>query len=162
MAKKDNRSLITENTTKSAAELAKYGLSFEQMDKILNVESGWIEQHSKRSANFRRALETAELNTAIEVEKALLKRAMGYEVTEEYRTYIPADSEDKTPNPETKLKEIKFVKKFVPPDASASLIYLCNLRGSRWSKNPDSPSGITVEEYMDMKDKAQKEAEENI
>ncbi len=162
MAKKENKSTTSISIAQSAAEMAKFGLSYEQMEKILNVDEGSLEQHSKRSLNFRRAVETAELKAIIEVEKALLKRALGYEITEEYRTYIPANAEDKSNDPPTKLKEIKFVKKFVPPDASASLIYLYNLRGSRWSKNPDNSSGMTVEEYLDMKDAVQKQAEENI
>ncbi len=162
MAKKENKSRITENITQNAIELARYGLSYEEMDKVLDAEPGSIEKHAKRSANFCRLLETAELNAVIEAERALFKRAVGYEVTEEYRTYIPAHSDDTSPEPETKLKEIKFVKKIVPPDASALLIYLYNRRGKRWSKNPDSQSGITVEEYLDMKDEVQKQAEENI
>ena len=119
MAKKENKSRITENITQNAIELARYGLSYEEMDKVLDAEPGSIEKHAKRSANFYRLLETAELNAVIEAERALFKRAVGYEVTEEYRTYVPAHSDDTSPEPETKLKEIKFVKKFVPPDASA-------------------------------------------
>jgi len=162
LAKKENKSRITENITQNALELARYGLSFEEMDKVLNSAPGSIEKYAKRSANFCRLMETAELNAVIEAERALFKRAVGYEVTEEYRTYIPAHSDDTNPEPETKLKELKLVKKNVPPDASALLIFLYNRRGKRWSKNPDSQSGITVEEYLDMKDEVQKQAEENI
>ena len=157
-----NKTKLTGNIAQNALELARYGLNYEEMDKVLDAEPGSIEKHAKRSSNFCRLLETAELNAIIEAERALFKRAVGYEVTEEYRTYIPAHSDDTSPDPETKLKEIKFVKKFIPPDASALLIYLYNRRGKRWSKNPDSSSGITVEEYLDMKDKVQKQAEENI
>lgn len=162
MAKKENTSRKTENITNSAVELARYGLSYDEMDKVLEAEPGSIEKQTKKSAKFCRLLETAELNAIVEAERALLKRAIGYTVTEEFRTYVPAHSDDTSPDPETKLKEIKIVKKFIPPDANALLIYLYNRRGKRWSKNPDSASGITVEEYMELKRKTQKQAEENM
>ncbi|HMQ79155.1 MAG TPA: hypothetical protein PKE39_14995 [Ignavibacteria bacterium] len=162
MTKKACKTKLPESIQKDAIELAKFGLSYSEMEMILDAEPGSIERLSKRSPGFRRDLETAPLNAVIEVEKALLKRALGYWITEEFRTYIPADSGEISDNPEVKLKETKIVKKFVPPDSSAALIYLYNIRGKRWSKNPESQSGITVEEYMELKRNAQKQAEENM
>lgn len=44
---------------------------------------------------------------------------------------------------DVKLKEVRFVKKFLPPDTSSCITWLINRRSERWSKNPTGGGALT-------------------
>lgn len=162
MQKKDNKLKLSEENKESILELAEHGLNYKEIEKFLGLDTGVIEQYTKKSVIFKRSLDNAELKLCLDVEKALLRRAVGYETVEEH-TSFKADTK-KSDNEETgeKLKETKLVKKFVPPDASAALIWLYNRRGERWSKNPDSSNELNNAELSKLRKIALQEAEDNL
>lgn len=161
MAKKENKSKFTYQITVKIIQFVSHIVSIDKIERILGLENGSIKQYSKRCSDFAREIEHAALRIDIEVEMALYKRSVGYETIEEHSTYTPIFTEG-IDEPGLKLKEIKRVKKFVPPDASAGLIWLYNRRGERWSKNPNVNSSESVEEYFKEKAKAVKEVKENL
>lgn len=161
MAKKENKVKFTDQITAKIIQFVSHIVSIDKIERILGLENGSIEQYSKRSGDFASEIEHAALRMDIEVEIALYKRSVGYETIEEHCIYTPNLTEG-SDEPELKLKETRKVKKFVPPDASAGLIWLYNRRGERWSKNPNNSSSESIEEYFKEKEKARKEARENL
>ncbi len=161
MAKKENKSKFSDDTTKDILKLVSHGVKNNEIESILRIEKGSIEQFSKRSTEFRTDIEIAALKLDIEVEEALFNRSVGYETMEEHWVNTPNLTEG-SKEAETKLKEKRIVKKFVPPDASAGLIWLYNRRGERWSKNPNTSSNVSMEELLKEKDSAAQEAKENM
>ncbi|MBE2226211.1 MAG: hypothetical protein IAE93_02675 [Ignavibacteria bacterium] len=134
MAIKEILTKITTETAKKAIELAKFGLSLLQIEKLLSLSEGTIERYAKKSAAFKRDSEIAELRVQIAIEEAFIKRAMGYEVTEKQLIRVP--SEEGTDEDNTILKEVRIVTKTVHPDLAAILAWLTNRDGARWTKNP--------------------------
>ncbi|MEO8513710.1 MAG: hypothetical protein ABI543_09135 [Ignavibacteria bacterium] len=161
MPKKENKSKFSEDTIKDILKLVSHGVKYNEIESILRIEKGSIEMLSRKSVEFKTEMEIASLKLDIQVEEALLKRSLGYVTTEEQWIYIPVFTEG-CDEPELKLKEIRKVKKFIPPDASSDLIWLYNRRGERWSKNPNVSSSESYEDYAKEKQKALKEAKENL
>lgn len=162
MPKKNIKTKVTDKIIQKAIELAIYGLSYSETDKVLALDDGTLEKYAKCSPDFKRTIENAELLATIEVERSLLKRANGYETTEEHKIYVPNKTVIEGEEPVMVLKEIKYVKKMFPPDGSACLIWLYNRRSKRWSKNPDSSSNVSIEDFLREKDQTAKQARENM
>lgn len=60
-----------------------------------------------------------------------------------------------------KLKEIRFVKKFLPPDTSSCNSWLINRRSERWSKNPTGGGELDQQELARLRKIASAEIDEN-
>lgn len=82
----------------------------------------WIKQHPELSD----ALKKGKAPVDLEVENALLKRAMGYEydeVIEEMDT--------------TGKKHARKIRKHMPPDTAAAIFWLRNRKPKYWRQNPE-------------------------
>ncbi len=161
MPKKENKSKFNEDTTKSILKLVSHGVKNNEIESILRIDKGSIDEFAKKSAEFKREMEIAPLKLDIQVEEALLRRSLGYETTEEQWIYTPIFTEG-CDEPELKLKEIRKVKKTVPPDASSDLIWLYNRRGERWSKNPNTSSELSNNETEILKKRVSEIVDENL
>ncbi|MDD4817010.1 MAG: hypothetical protein PHI85_03460 [Victivallaceae bacterium] len=75
---------------------------------------------------------SANSNPDDRVERALLKRALGYRHTEIYSEEIV---DRKTGQPTGEVKK-RSVTKFVPPDVRAAMTWLQNRRPDRWKCAP--------------------------
>ena len=75
------------------------------------------------------------------VERALLKRALGYRNTEIYSEEI---IDRKTGLPTGEVKK-KCVTKFVPPDVRAATVWLQNRRPDRWKCAPPDLDAEEIE-----------------
>ncbi len=162
MPKKNIKTKVTDKIIQKAIELAIYGLSYSETDKVLALDDGTLEKYAKCSPDFKRTIENAELLATIEVERSLLRRANGYETIEEHKSFVPEKTAKEGIEPGMVLKEIKYVKKMIPPDGSACLIWLYNRRGERWSKNPDSSNEPNNAELSKLRKIALQEAEDNL
>ncbi|MBE2217970.1 MAG: hypothetical protein IAE90_07205 [Ignavibacteria bacterium] len=60
-----------------------------------------------------------------------------------------------------KLKEVRFVKKFLPPDTSSCNSWLINRRSERWSKNPTGGGELDQQELARLRKIASAEIDEN-
>ena len=161
MAKKENKSNFTEELVSKIIKIAAHFISLDKIEKILGLEAGCIEQFAKKSIEFARKLEYAALQLDIEVEMAIYKRAIGYETIEKHETYTAFHS-DENEKPVLKLKETKFVTKFVPPETSSGLTWLYNKQGEKWSKNPAVSNDLSNDELQILKKRASEIAKKNL
>lgn len=103
----------------------------------------WLEKYP----DFRKAFETGINTKAMEVEAALVKRALGYE----YTTVVNRTEVDKVTGHKRKVKEVKTCH--VPGDVAAQRIFLENRRTKRWTKSRGVPTkSMNVEIKLDATD----------
>ena len=104
---------------------ARDGLTDEQIAKNLGVAYSTFRKYKDEYPAFSAALKKGKEVVDIEVENALLKRALGYEY-EEVKTYIEeVDGKKK--------KRVEKTVKHVPADVSAAIFWLRNRKGFVWS-----------------------------
>lgn len=111
---------------------ARDGLTEEQIAKNMGVVSStlrvWKNKYSAISAALKRGKEVVD----IEVENALLKRALGYTYTEE-KIEVSKEGGRKA------IKTVQTVK-HIPADTTAQIFWLKNRRPAHWR---DKPEGAT-------------------
>lgn len=128
---------------------ARRGLTDEQIATKCGVTATTLYEWKKRYPEISEALKKGKEIVDIEVENALLKRALGYEYTE---TMIE-ESEDG-------VKRRKTVKQ-IPPDVTAQIFWLKNRRPDLWRERKevkmdadvttnDPFSGLTTEELKKL------------
>lgn len=129
MKKKSSSKDSGSDIKNSAIELASAGLTMEKAEECLMMTKGALKKLAIRSADFSKRFLNAELTCCIEIEKALVRKARGYDTTEITEVYVPIYSEDIPENsiPKLKLKEVKHVKKYIPPDNTAAVSLSVNL-----------------------------------
>lgn len=108
---------------------ARDGLTDEQIAKNLDIVPStlyeWKRQYSEISEALKRGKEVVD----IQVENALLKRAMGYEYTEtKTEEYIVEG---------VPVKRVTKTVKEVVPDTTAQIFWLKNRRPERWRDKQD-------------------------
>lgn len=89
----------------------------------------WRNTYPAISAALKRGAEVVD----VEVENALLRRALGYQVTETTRELKP-DPE----SGEERLTVTREVTKHVAPDTTAQIFWLKNRRPDRWRNRPEA------------------------
>ena len=123
---------------------ARDGLTDEQIAHNCGVTTStlyaWKDKYSEISEALKRGKEVVD----IQVENALLKRALGYRYDEVTR--------EKTLDPETGfscLTVTKKVTKEVQPDTTAQIFWLKNRRPDVWrDKPPEKPSDIEEDDNL--------------
>src|SRR5690625_4736703 len=104
---------------------ARDGLTDEQIAKNLNVGVSTFHKYKNEFVELVESLKKGKEVIDIEVENALLKRAIGYEY-EEVKTLIEeVDGKKK--------KKVEKTTKHVPADVSAGIFWLRNRKGLVWS-----------------------------
>mgnify|MGYP001370478330 CR=1 FL=1 len=132
---------------------ARNGLTDEQIAKNLGIAYStfrkYRDEHSALSASLKKGKEVVD----IEVENALLKRALGYDY-EEIKTLIEeVDGKKK--------KKVEKVTRHVPADVSAGIFWLRNRKGFVWS-NRDAIEAKRIEaEIEKLKAETEKLKNEN-
>lgn len=124
---------------------AREGLTDEQIanDKIgisRKTFYEWLKQYSV----IGNALKKGKAPVDMQVENALLKRALGYEYEETTTEVI------EQPNG-NKRKQVKVTKKFMPPDTTAQIFWLKNRRPDRWrdTRNIETKSSGKLAELIE-------------
>ena len=107
---------------------ARKGLTDEQISKNMGIAYSTLRDWKKKYSALQAALKKGKEVVDYEVEAALYKRAIGYEVEEE-KTYIQ-EIEGRT----TERKEI--IKKHIPGDTTAQIFWLKNRQRDRWQDRP--------------------------
>ncbi len=136
---------------------ARHGLKMNEISDLLGFNKSLLDEFLKCNKDFSRKIKNAKTLADIEVEEALYKRATGYDTTEIHEVYVPIGEDGLM-----KFKERKFVKKFVPPDASNALIWLFNRKSGSWSKNPSAVNDLNNIEISALRKIAAEESEENM
>lgn len=108
---------------------ARDGLTDEQIAHNIGVNVctlyDWKKKYPKISNTLKKGKEVID----IQVENALLKRALGYEYTEEKVEISEKDG-----------KKVVQTVKHVAPDTTAQIFWLKNRRPEKWRDKPDAPA----------------------
>ena len=136
---------------------ARDGLTDEQIAKNMGISRSTLNEWKKKFPDISDTLKKGKEVVDVEVENALLKRALGYSTTEVTR--------ERALNPETGKVELvvtKAVTKEVPPDTTAQIFWLKNRRPDLWrdkqnvelsgevASNPFA--GLTTEQLIKLAD----------
>ena len=105
----------------------------------------WQQEHGE----LREAIKKGKAPVDIEVENALLKRALGYSYDEVIKDAEPTGKTDDNGKPIYKT-HIRTITKYVAPDTLAQIFWLKNRRPDRWR---DKPVEIEDNGTMDKLDK---------
>ena len=131
---------------------ARNGLTDEQIAKNLGISKDTFYKYKKEHTDFSDSLKRGKEIIDIEVENALLKRALGYKYNEVTKELIVNKETG-----EEELKVTKVVTKEVVGDTTAQIFWLKNRRPEDWrdkkdiehSGNVNNPyEGLTKEELL--------------
>lgn len=115
---------------------ARDGLTDEQIANNLNIALSTYYDYKNQYSEFADALRRGKDDVDIEVENALLKRALGY-------TYEEITYENGV--------EVKRVVKEVQPDTTAQIFWLKNRRPQSWRDKQDieHSGSVTIEKLLE-------------
>lgn len=105
---------------------ARDGLTDEQISHNMGIAAGTLYDWKKRFSKISEALKKGKEVVDIQVENALLKRALGYDYQEERVERSDKDG----------VKVIQTLK-HIPPDTTAQIFWLKNRRSDRWRDKPE-------------------------
>lgn len=162
MERKANKYQVIKDSIGAIEKLARHGFSEEEIEEFLGISAALLKEFLKKGTELSRRIKNAKLQADVDVEESLLKRASGYETTEEYLVYVPSGNEEDDEKGTFKIKEMKKVKKFVPPDATSAMAWLINRRSEKWSKNPGIVNELSGNEITKLKRLAVKEMQDNM
>lgn len=111
---------------------ARDGLTDEQIANNMGIVPSTLYEWKKAYSEISDALKKGKAVVDIEVENALLKRALGYSYTETTKELIV----DKSTG-ESKLVVTKEVTKDVAPDTTAQIFWLKNRKPGEWRDKQD-------------------------
>ena len=104
---------------------ARDGLTDEQIVHNMGIGLRTFYEWQEKFPQFAQAIKKGKSPVDIQVENALLKRALGYDY-EEAITEIEEMGEGR------QKKQVRKVKKHMPPDVTAQIFWLKNRRPGRW------------------------------
>ena len=107
---------------------ARDGLTDEQLAEKMEISPSTLYEWKVKYPEISEALKKGKEIVDIQVENALLKRALGYEYMEE-RVEI-SDKDARTENQTTNT---------VTPDPTSQIFWLNNLRPYNWTEKPEMP-----------------------
>lgn len=131
MAKGKYHDWLTEDGLMMLESYARDGLSDEQIAQKVGVATSTLYVWMDRFPAITEAIKKGKAPVDMEVENALLKRALGYDYEEV--------THDLRKNPETgeqELMVVKVVKKHMPPDTLAQIFWLKNRKPAQWRDKP--------------------------
>lgn len=99
---------------------ARDGLTDEQLARKMGISCGTLYAWKNKFPEISEALKKGKKVVDVEVENALLKRALGYEYTET----MVEESENGF--------KTRRTKKFIPPDVTAQIFWLKNRKPETW------------------------------
>lgn len=129
---------------------ARDGLTLEQIAHNLGVALSSLCEYKNHYSELAESLKNGQEDIDIQVENALLKRALGYtyeEVTHEAIEIKSGSGENIVIQPATK---IKTVVKEVQPDTTAQIFWLKNRRPAAWRDKQDIEHSGTMTNKIDM------------
>lgn len=127
MARVSYKDWISGDNLKRIESWARDGLTDEQIANNIGCSISTLKNWKKQHVSILTALKNGKAPVDLEVENALLKRALGYEY-EETETIV-----DIMPDGEKKSR-VKKIKKVALPDTSAAIFWLKNRKPEQWRK----------------------------
>lgn len=121
---------------------ARDGLTDEQISDKMGIGTTTLYRWLNDFGEIRAALKKGRSPVDVEVENALLKRALGF-------TYDEVIEEEET-LPSGKSRSYKrTVTKTVPPDVTAQIFWLKNRKPAQWRDKPEPPVSSEALEKLD-------------
>lgn len=136
MAKGKYHDWLTDDGLIKLEGWARDGLTDEQIAANAGINPATLYEWKNRFPEITESLKHGKEVVDIQVENALLKRAMGYkydEVTRELGTMV----DEETGDVKRGMVETKRVTKEVQPDVTAQIFWLKNRRPDRWRDKQD-------------------------
>lgn len=121
-----------------ALDYARQGMIDTEIAASLGISRTAFYEYQSKYPDFAEAIKKGKIPVDVEVENALLKRAMGREYEEttvEYKPGKQVEGEDKPPANVPTL--IRKTKKQVIPDTTAQIFWLKNRRPDLWRDRHD-------------------------
>ena len=110
---------------------ARDGLTDEQISQNIGINPATLYDWKKKYPKISKALKKGKEIVDIQVENALLKRALGYDYQEEKIERSDKDG----------VKVVQTIK-HIPPDTTAQIFWLKNRQPDRWRDKPEpAPDG---------------------
>lgn len=110
---------------------ARDGLTNIQIAHNIGISERSFAEWISRFPAISSALKKGKAPVDLEVENALLKRALGYEYDEIVKELVPTGKFDKDGKPIFN-QHVKTVTKHIPPDTTAQIFWLKNRRPGKW------------------------------
>lgn len=105
------------------------GLKYSQIAKNMNIDEGTLYKWCAKHEQIKQALKKGEEVMVYEVENALYKSAVGYDVTE-------TDQTETTYPDGTRVVSKHAKKRHIPPSIGAICFILKNRRSEKWQDKP--------------------------
>lgn len=142
------RDWLTPDGLKRLEQWAREGLTDDQIAQKIGVSRGRFYEWLKKYDDIRDAIKKGKAPVDIDVENALLKRALGYEyeeVTTETEEYPTGKVDEDGRMIMRERTRRKTVTKMVLPDVTAQIYWLNNRRPDRWRNKPAPDSSDTLD-----------------
>lgn len=141
MAKGKYAEWLTDDALKKLEAWARDGLTDEQIAARMGISVSTLYEWRKKYSEISESLKKGKEVVDIEVENALLKRALGYTYNEVTHERVG-----------NQLIPTKIVKKEMPPDTTAQIFWLKNRKPEQWSDKKDETGNIEVTVKYDYGD----------
>lgn len=116
---------------------ARDGLTDEQIAHNIGINPATLYKWIAKYGKIGEAIKKGKAPVDIQVENALLKRALGYEYEEVTTEVTEIPYLDKAGKMRTKTeKHVRKTKKMVVPDVTAQIYWLKNRRRGKWCDKP--------------------------
>lgn len=132
-----------------AKKLTVLGMTQKEIADFLGITEKTLYNWKKKNRSFKEAIERNRFKADIKVMQSLYKRANGFtykEVTKKLVTLTEHDEEGQEIEVQKFIKT-KEVKKTVPPDVSAIMIWLRNRMGQMWKDKPKD-EGMSITDLL--------------
>ena len=126
MAKSKANEWLTKDGLLKLEAWARNGLTDEQIAKNIGISRKTLYEWKAKYSDISNSLKKGKEVVDIEVENALLKRALGYEY-DEVKTVTDKDGN---------VKEKTVTRKVVLPDTTAQIFWLKNRKPAQWRDKP--------------------------
>lgn len=131
---------------------ARDGLTDEQIARKMGISAATFYNWQNRFVEIFESVKRGKAPVDVEVENALLKRALGFEYVEEVTEIedVPTGKIDGNGNPIMKKKKhLRKVKKVVPPDPVSMIFWLKNRKPATWRDKPEPPVSNEVMDRLE-------------
>ncbi len=133
MAKGKYAEWLIDDALKKLEAWARDGLTDEQIAANMGIRRETLYEWKKKHSNISNALKKGKEVVDIEVENALLKRALGYTYNEVTHERVG-----------DQLIPTKIVKKEMPPDTTAQIFWLKNRKPDAWGDRISISSEVII------------------
>jgi hypothetical protein len=116
---------------------ARRGLIDTQIAKNLGISCAVYYEYQNKYPEFMEAIKEGKRPVDVEVENALLKRALGFSYEETHIEYKPGKKADDKPV----VTHIKKIRKFIVPDTTACIFWKKNREPKYWRDKHDIDFG---------------------